>query len=128
MFYFILTGVHASTTYCIMSKAELTERILSVLKTFPKERIKHYASFKDVQIARFLDPAFVASVSEDNLKLQYIALRNLVNDEFRNYYKLDDKLLRPKGNPHYYERIMGELKGESKETWLTAMRTVIFGK
>lgn len=111
-----------------MSKAELAERILSVLKTLPKDRIKHYASFKDTQIARFLDQAFISNTSEEDLKLQYIALRDLVNDKYKNYYKLDDKLLKPKGNPQYYERIMAEIKGESKETWLTAMRTVVFGK
>lgn len=111
-----------------MSKAELAERILSVLKTLPKDRIKHYASFKDTQIARFLDLAFINSTSEEDLKLQYIALRDLVNDKYKNYYKLDDKLLKPKGNPQYYDRIMSEIKGESKETWLSAMRTVVFGK
>ncbi|WPK25165.1 hypothetical protein PUMCH_002468 [Australozyma saopauloensis] len=111
-----------------MSKAELAERILSVLKTLPKDRIKHYASFKDVQIARFLDAAFIEKTPEEDLKLQYIALRDLVNDKYKNYYKLDDKLLKPKGNPQYYDRIMSEIKGEKKETWLSAMRTVVFGK
>lgn len=111
-----------------MSKAEIAEKILSVLKTLPKDRIKHYASFKDTQLARFLDPAFIGKTDEKDLKLQYIALRDLVNDKYRNYYKLDDKLLKPKGNPQYYERIMAEINGESKENWISAMRTVVFGK
>lgn len=116
------------TTSSNMSKAEIAEKILSVLKTLPKDRIKHYASFKDVQIARFLDPAFVEKTTEDELKLQYSALRDLVNDKYKNYYKLDDKLLKPKGNPSYYDRIMSEINGEGKENWLSAMRTVVFGK
>ncbi|GEQ69297.1 hypothetical protein JCM33374_g2968 [Metschnikowia sp. JCM 33374] len=110
------------------NKTQLAEKIVSLLKTLPKDRIRHYASFKDTQMERFSNAAVVDSVSEQDLKLQYISLRDLVNDKYRNYYKLDDKLLRPKGNPQYYERILSEIKGEGKETWVSAMRTVIFGK
>lgn len=106
---------------------EITEKILSLLRTLPKDRINHYASFKDIQIERF-SSAPVKDISEKDLKLQYISLRDLVNDKYKNYYKLDDKLLKPKGNPNYYERILSEIKGEKKETFFTAMRTVIFGK
>lgn len=111
-----------------MNKAQLAELIVSLLKTLPKERISHYASFKDTQLERFQRKETIDSISEQDLKLQYISLRDLVNDRYKNYYKLDDKLLKPKGNPHYYERIMSELKGESKETWTSAIRTVVYGK
>ncbi|CAK7891563.1 hypothetical protein CAAN1_01S05820 [[Candida] anglica] len=110
-----------------MSKEELTKKIIDLLKTLPKDRLKHYASFKDVQIKRFSSPE-MANVSEKDLKLQYISLRDLVNDKFKNYYALDDKLLRPKGNPEYYNRLMADIRGEKKETLFTAMRTVLKGK
>ncbi|KAF3988263.1 hypothetical protein FT663_03469 [Candidozyma haemuli var. vulneris] len=110
------------------AKREITEKILSLLKTLPKDRINHYASFKDVQIERFSNPDKVAQISEKDLKLQYISLRDLVNDKYKNYYKLDDKLLKPKGNPQYYDRILSEIKGEKKETWADAIRTVYKGK
>lgn len=110
-----------------MSKVEIKDKILSLLKTLPKDRIQHYASFRDVQIERFTNQDY-NKVSEKDLKLQYIALRDLVNDKYKNYYKLDDKLLTPKGNPEYYTRLMKEIKGEGKETFFTAMKTVIFGK
>lgn len=110
------------------SHAELSAKIVSLLKTLPKDRIKHYASFKALQLERFQNPEVVQTISENDLKLQYIALRDLVNDKYKNYYKLDDKLLKPKGNPQYYDRLMNELKGESKENLLTAARTVVFGK
>lgn len=109
-------------------KAQITEKIVSLLRTLPKDTIKHYASFKDVQLERFQDKAFLDSVSEQDLKLQYISLRDLVNDKYKNYYKIDDKLLKPKGNPHYYERLMADLKGEKKESFGSAFRTVVFGK
>lgn len=110
------------------SRSEITQKTISLLKTLPKDRVKHYASFKDVQLARFENPEAVASISEKDLKLQYLSLRDLVNDKYKNYYKLDDKLLKPKGNPEYYNRLLGEIKGEKKESFLTAMRTVIFGR
>lgn len=110
------------------TKAQLADKIVSLLKTLPKDRIKHYASFKDLQLERFQKPELVEKISEQDLKLQYISLRDLVNDKYKNYYKLDDKLLKPKGNPQYYERILSEIKGEGKETWMSAMRTVIFGR
>lgn len=107
---------------------QLKENIINLLKTLPKDRIKHYASFKDTQIERFSKEKVLSTVSEKDLKLQYISLRDLVNDKYKNYYKLDDKLLKPKGNPEYYTRLLDELKGEKKESFFTAIRTVVFGK
>lgn len=108
--------------------ADMGKQVLSLLKTLPKDRLNHYASFKDTQIARFSDPETTAQILDHDMRLQYIALRNLVNDKYKRYYRLDEKLLKPKGNPQYYERIMNELKGEKKETIWTAIRTVVFGK
>ncbi|CAN3353169.1 hypothetical protein DICA3_A04390 [Diutina catenulata] len=111
-----------------MSKRELASKIVNLLKTLPKENIKHYASFKDVQIERFSNMATVETISEKDLKLQYASLRDLVNDKYKNYYKVDDKLTKPKGNPQYYDRLMSEIRGEKKETLATAVKTVVFGK
>lgn len=109
-------------------KGEIATKIVQLLKTLPKDRINHYASFKDVQIARFSDTALIDQISEKDLKLQYLSLRDMVNDKYKNYYKLDDKLLKPKGNPQYYTRLLDELKGEKKESLGSAVRTVVFGK
>ncbi|KAI5953667.1 hypothetical protein KGF54_003039 [Candida jiufengensis] len=108
----------------ITSKTQITEKIIQLLKTLPKDRLKHYASFKDSQLQRFENTQIVQDISEKDLKLQYIALKELVNDKYKNYYKLDDKLLKPKGNPDYYNRLISEIKGEKKETLFTAIRTV----
>ncbi|KAK6202701.1 uncharacterized protein RJT21DRAFT_21239 [Scheffersomyces amazonensis] len=110
------------------TKKELATQIRSLLNTLPKERLNYYSSFKDVQLERFENEKFLQDIGERDLKLQYDALRDLVNDKYRNYYKLDDKLLKPKGNPDYYSRLLGNIKGERKETLFDAARTVIFGK
>ncbi|EGV60251.1 hypothetical protein PSN45_001996 [Yamadazyma tenuis] len=111
-----------------MSRVEIKDKIVALLKTLPKDRIQHYTSFRESQLDRFTTGTTVTDIPEKDLKLQYIALRDLANDKYKNYYKLDDKLLRPKGNPEYYERLMSEIKGEKKETFWTAIRTVVFGK
>lgn len=110
------------------SKKEIAKNIVALLKTLPKDRIEHYASFKGTQLARFQDSLSIESISERDLQLQYLALRDLVNDKYKNYYRLSDKLLKPKGNPEYYNRLLSELKGEKKETFFSAVRTVVFGK
>lgn len=110
-----------------MSKTEIQQKIVALLKTLPKDRLNHYASFKDVQLARF-SSSEIDNISEQDLKLQYMSLRDMVNDRYKNYYKLDDKMLRPKGNPQYYERILNEINGTNKETIFSALRTVLFGK
>lgn len=110
------------------SKKEITKNIVALLKTLPKDRLERYSSFKGTQLARFQDSAKVESMSERDLQLQYLALRDMVNDKYKNYYRLSDKLLKPKGNPEYYDRLLSELKGEKKETFLTAVRTVVFGR
>lgn len=110
-----------------MSKTEIQQKIVALLKTLPKDRLNHYASFKDVQLARFSSPE-IDNISEQDLKLQYMSLRDMVNDRYKNYYKLDDKMLKPKGNPQYYERILNEINGTNKETIFSALRTVLFGK
>ena len=110
------------------SKQEISKKIISLLNTLPKEKLKHYSSFKDSQIKRFSDLQKVNQISEQDLKLQYIALKNLCNDKYKRYYELDDQLLRPQGNQHYYERLMNEINGEKKENLFSALRTVVFGK
>lgn len=109
-------------------KSRNIEKIIALLNTLPKEKLKHYASFKDSQTQRFSNQNLVSQISEQDLKLQYVALKNLCNDKYKNYYELDDKLLKPKGNPQYYQRIMDELNGERKENLMSAIRTVVFGK
>lgn len=110
------------------AKIAIQKKIVGVLESIPKDRIKHYASFRDSQIARFKDEKFISSLSEKELNEQYVALARISKNKYRDYYKLSDKLLTPKGNPEYYNKIMAEIKGESKENLFTAFKTVVFGK
>ncbi|CUS21992.1 LAQU0S04e05710g1_1 [Lachancea quebecensis] len=56
------------------------------------------------------------------------SLNNILSNKYRDYYAVGDKLLKPQGNPAYYQRLMDEIEGKKKETFWTAMRTVVLGK
>lgn len=111
-----------------MSKRECASKIVNLLKTLPQENLKHYTVFKDVQLQRFQDELVVDAISEKDLKLQYASLRDLVNDKYKNYYPLGDKMLKPKSNPAYYERLMADIRGEKRETLALALKMVYTGK
>ncbi|KAG7661448.1 uncharacterized protein J8A68_005026 [[Candida] subhashii] len=110
------------------AKSAIQKKILTTLESIPKDRLKHYASFKDSQIKRFNDKEFITSLSEQELNEQYLAISRIAKNKYRDYYKISDKLLTPKGNPEYYKKIMAEINGESKENIFTAFKHVVFGK
>ncbi|GCE99165.1 hypothetical protein ZYGM_002945 [Zygosaccharomyces mellis] len=67
-------------------------------------------------------------LTEQSIQEQMKALTNISDSKFKKYYEVGDKLYKPAGNPIYYQRIMDEIEGKQKETFLTALRTVVFGK
>lgn len=66
--------------------------------------------------------------TENDIMQQIRALKSINSNQYRDYYYTGDKLLRPAGNPQYYERLLAEVNGESKESLYTGLRTVILGK
>lgn len=68
--------------------------------------------------------------TEDILTQQYKSLKNIFNSKWNKYYAIDKKLLEPKGNPNYYNRLLGDLNkgGKQKEGFFTAWRTILTGK
>ncbi|KAI0463619.1 hypothetical protein LJB42_002622 [Komagataella kurtzmanii] len=145
---------------------EVAKRLVSVLESFPKERIEHFASFKEVQAERFAVIAGLPSKSKDLkttksnksiteivsstlsnksgpkdtfktdaltsqvLEQQLVSAANISQNKYSTYYPISSKLLKPKGNPNYYDRLVGDLEkgGKQKEGLLSGMMTVITGK
>ncbi|SCU88201.1 LAMI_0D09164g1_1 [Lachancea mirantina] len=64
----------------------------------------------------------------DGIQEQIRSLQALLSNKNKNYYDVGDKLYKPAGNPIYYQRLLDEIEGKKKETFLTALRTVLFGK
>ncbi|CCH45242.1 Cytochrome B pre-mRNA-processing protein 6 [Wickerhamomyces ciferrii] len=67
-------------------------------------------------------------VTEEDILQQIKSLKSINSNQYRDYYNPGDKLLKPKGHPEYYERLLAEINGESKENLITGMRTVMLGK
>lgn len=67
-------------------------------------------------------------LTEQSINEQIIALNTITSNKFKQYYDVGDKLYRPAGNPNYYQRIMDEIEGKKKETFTSALRTVLFGR
>ncbi|KAF4001486.1 Cytochrome B pre-mRNA-processing protein 6 [Saccharomyces cerevisiae] len=151
------------------------KKLVNLLEKYPKDRIHHLVSFRDVQIARFRRVAGLPKVddkgksikekkpsldeiksiinrtsgplglnkemltkiqnkmvdekfTEESINEQIRALSTIMNNKFRNYYDIGDKLYKPAGNPQYYQRLINAVDGKKKESLFTAMRTVLFGK
>ncbi|CAH02320.1 Cbp6 [Kluyveromyces lactis] len=66
--------------------------------------------------------------NDTQIQEQIRSLNAIMSDKYKNYYAVGDKLYKPAGNPIYYKRLHDEIEGKGKETFFTAMRTVVFGK
>lgn len=68
------------------------------------------------------------SFTETDILQQIKALKSISSNQYRDYYYPGDKLIRPQGNSNYYEKLLSEISGESKENLFTGLRTVVLGK
>lgn len=66
--------------------------------------------------------------TEPLIESQIVALTKLLDNKYRDHYKVGEKLRKPAGNPQYYDRLMGEITGQSKENIWSALRTIFTGK
>ncbi|KAH3661687.1 hypothetical protein OGAPHI_006537 [Ogataea philodendri] len=66
----------------------------------------------------------------DILTQQFKSLKSIADNKWADVYKVDKKLLEPKGNPNYYSRLMKDINngGQKRESIFEAFRTVITGK
>jgi cytochrome b pre-mRNA-processing protein 6 len=141
-----------------MSAKETAKVLVKVLENFPKEKLTDLSfreaqldrfrpvagiknpekntgkSLADIvgQVNPYkikeLDVKSDENFSEESLLHQIQSLKTIQSNQYRDYYYTTDKLLRPQGNPTYYERLVAEINGEGKENFITGMRTVILGK
>lgn len=66
--------------------------------------------------------------TEQDMRAQIQSLENLMSNKYRDYYEVGDKMYKPAGNPQYYSRLLDEITGKKKETFLSAMKVIFFGK
>ncbi|CAR27436.1 hypothetical protein ZYGR_0I07110 [Zygosaccharomyces rouxii] len=123
------------------SQAERFRRVAGLQSTDKNEKKASLEDIKDI-ITRTSGPLGLQKdllkkvqsalpqdeLTEQSIQEQMRALSNISNNKFKNYYDVGEKLYKPAGNPIYYQRIMDEIQGKQKETFLSALRTVVFGK
>lgn len=68
------------------------------------------------------------SLTVQSVEEQIKALNALSTNKYKKYYDVGDKLYKPAGRPEYYQRVLDEVEGKQKETFMSAFRTVVFGK
>lgn len=66
--------------------------------------------------------------TETSMRAQVVSLTDLVNNKYKNYYDVGDKLYKPAGNPEYYQRILDDITGKKKENVFAGLRTVFWGR
>lgn len=91
-------------------------------------RTKSPLGLQKSMLKKFADTIPEEEMSEETILQQIRALKTLQSNKFKNLYEVGDKLYKPAGNPDYYQRILDELSGKKKETFMSAIRTVVFGK
>ncbi|ODQ58835.1 hypothetical protein WICANDRAFT_55030 [Wickerhamomyces anomalus NRRL Y-366-8] len=108
-----------------MSTKEAAKVLVKLLEQVPKEKLTSL-SLKEVQLNRYRPVA--EEFTESDILQQIQALKSISSNQYRDYYYPGDKLIRPQGNPDYYERLLAEISGEGKENLFTGLRTVVLGK
>ncbi|KAL7796716.1 hypothetical protein V8C34DRAFT_284918 [Trichoderma compactum] len=98
----------------------LARRIYSdVFAKWPKQDLRPDYQFQDV-LAKVVDERFnnyKPSIEPEEL-LKARALQFLVQNKFRDRYKLKGPMLEPKSQPTYFEDLVREIEEAPKRTWL----------
>lgn len=68
--------------------------------------------------------------SQKILDQQWSSAKNIGDNKYLNEYKISEKLLKPKGNPRYYDRLNDNIISGTtkKENFFSALKTIITGK
>lgn len=92
----------------------------------PKKRIVEIV--KEITFKEQPQEVVEEVMTEEGCRRQLASLKRLLANEAGDKYKAGEVLLRPQGNPEYYERLVRELDGEGNETLGSAIRVVMRGK
>ncbi|KAL2128945.1 hypothetical protein VTI74DRAFT_8428 [Chaetomium olivicolor] len=93
-----------------------------VLTRWPKDPLRPECQLQDV-LAKRLEKGVVApkarGTSQEFADLkQANALYSLLEDRYKNKYRVPNKMFEPKSNPTYYNDLIKELEEAPNRTWL----------
>ncbi|KAK1254786.1 hypothetical protein MKX08_008781 [Trichoderma sp. CBMAI-0020] len=118
--FYTIAPIRQSPSNGQLTFASTQRRIYSdVFAKWPKQDLRPDYQFQDV-LAKVVDERFKtynpATESEELLKAR--ALQFLVQNKFRDRYKLKGPMLEPKSQPRYFEDLVREIEEAPKRTWL----------
>ncbi|GMM28184.1 Cbp6 protein [Martiniozyma asiatica (nom. inval.)] len=112
------------------------------------EEVKRERALEDKKVQKLIDidtkklkrmifseqeekPDYKSSMfTEEIIKQQYNSLKSIHNNKWGKYYQVSNKMLEPKGNSNYYNRLLEDVDqgGQKREGLITAFRTILTGK
>ncbi|KAK3320242.1 hypothetical protein B0T19DRAFT_404753 [Cercophora scortea] len=100
-----------------------------VLERFPKDPLRPNCQLQDVLAKRIEKGSLLPSQStilsgpsREIAELKQVnALYSLLENRYKNKYKISGQLMQPKSNPKYYTDLMTELEEAPTRTWLQRM-------
>ncbi|KAL3952906.1 hypothetical protein ACCO45_012849 [Purpureocillium lilacinum] len=106
------------TTTTAMSKS-LARRIYSdAFAKWPKQDLRPDYQLQDILRRAVEDRYASAKTNEAEELLKARALQFLVQNKFRDRYKLKGPMLEPKSQPTYFEDLVREIEEAPRRTWL----------
>lgn len=109
----------------VTKKKNLIDSLIKLIKLFPEEKLKPNIAFKNFYYDVFENENKI-NMTEDQIKMQYIALKSLIENKYKNYYSIDDKILKPKSNPDYYLFLLSEVMGTKKASLFYRFKKAFF--
>lgn len=112
----------------VQNKLGAAKQLSSVLKKWPDDSHKVYSSFREAQLKLYKTSTPSDLPSAETLELRTEAANKLLDNFNASRFAPNPRILKPDGNPMYYNLIMREASGkEAKSSLFTAIYNTIFG-
>jgi len=110
----------------LKEEQDMEEKKKQVLVKIDTKKLKRMIFSEQEEKPNYQNDLF----NEDIIKQQFKSLKNIHDGKWNSYYQISNKLLEPKGNPNYYNRLLGDINqgGQKKEGLFTAFKTIISGR
>ncbi|KAK4185672.1 hypothetical protein QBC35DRAFT_503143 [Podospora australis] len=105
------------------ARSSVARTFQAALQRWPKDTLRPECQLQDVLAKRLekgtIAPANKGSLTQTQAELkQTNAIYSLLEDRYKNKYRVSDNLFQPKFNPTYYKDLLKELEEAPHRTYL----------
>lgn len=112
----------------VQNKLNAARQLVNVIKKWPDDTHKVYNSFRNAQLKLYQTNTPSDLPSPETLELRTQAANNLLQNTYASKFAPNPRILKPDGNPLYYELIQREAnKEQPKLGLLAAINNTLFG-